>query len=77
MQSKIPVCNENNDLINIVYASINFKDIMIATSRLVFDILTQDIGSLSSETDDKYLIGFEFVGFSSNRKRIMGIYDRG
>jgi len=77
MQKKIPLCNENNDLINVVYSSINFRDIMVATGRLVFDFLARDIGSVSSRTDDKYSIGLEFVGFNSVGQRIMGMCQHG
>jgi fatty acid synthase len=76
IQSKIPLCNENNDLINVVYSSLNFKDIMITTGRLV-DFLTQDVSSLSWRTDEKYSIGFEFTGFNSNGQRIMGMCQHG
>ncbi|XP_072763279.1 fatty acid synthase-like isoform X1 [Anoplolepis gracilipes] len=56
----------NDDQIRIVYASINFKDIMIASGRIFFESITKE-----RFTDS--LIGLEFVGFNKNGQRIMGM----
>jgi len=73
MEKKIPLCDENNDLINVVYSSINFKDVMIATGKLITDFTVQDVKSYASRMDKKCLIGVEFVGFNQNGQRIMGM----
>lgn len=73
MQGETPLCNESSALINVVYSSINFRDIMFATGRLLFDFLTYDVNTMFLRTDDKTLIGIECVGFNSNGQRIMGL----
>ncbi|XP_070148748.1 fatty acid synthase-like [Polyergus mexicanus] len=59
--------NDEKNLIRIVYASINFRDIMIASGKL---ILTS---AESFKRNNDSLIGMEFVGFNQNGQRIMGM----
>ncbi|KMQ82108.1 fatty acid synthase, partial [Lasius niger] len=68
VQSRISLVNDDDEgnLIRIVYASINFKDIMIASGRL-------NLESISDEPNNSSLIGMEFVGFNKNGQRIMGM----
>ncbi|EFN69129.1 Fatty acid synthase [Camponotus floridanus] len=54
MQSRISFVNSNEEnLVRVVYASINFKDIMIASGRLT--------ESITTEGNNNSLIGMEFV----------------
>ncbi|XP_014487238.1 PREDICTED: fatty acid synthase-like, partial [Dinoponera quadriceps] len=55
------------NLIRIVYAALNFRDVMIATGKLALD------PSASIKRNVDSLLGFEFVGFDENGQRIMGI----
>ncbi|XP_018311540.1 fatty acid synthase [Mycetomoellerius zeteki] len=61
-------CRE--DLVHVVYSSLNFKDIMLATGKLALhEAIFQ--GRLF-----QYLpLGMEYVGFDANGQRIMGIRD--
>ncbi|XP_018363681.1 PREDICTED: fatty acid synthase-like [Trachymyrmex cornetzi] len=61
-------CRE--DLVHVVYSSLNFKDIMLATGKLTLhEVILQ--GRLF-----QYLpLGMEYVGFNANGERIMGIRD--
>ncbi|XP_070169898.1 fatty acid synthase-like [Polyergus mexicanus] len=69
VQNRISLINNDEEnLIRKVYASINFKDIMIASGRLV---------STSVERNNSILIGMEFVGFNKNGQRIMGLCSNG
>ncbi|XP_014482327.1 PREDICTED: fatty acid synthase-like [Dinoponera quadriceps] len=58
---------EPENLVRIVYTTLNFKDVMIATGKLALESLApvgRDVDSL---------LGFEFVGIDSIGRRIMGI----
>ncbi|XP_018370195.1 PREDICTED: fatty acid synthase-like [Trachymyrmex cornetzi] len=61
-------CRE--DLVHVVYSSLNFKDIMLAIGKLTLhEVILQ--GRLF-----QYLpLGMEYVGFNANGQRIMGIRD--
>ncbi|XP_012058645.1 PREDICTED: fatty acid synthase-like, partial [Atta cephalotes] len=62
-------CREN--LVHIVYSSLNFKDIMFATGKLTFHHEMILEGRLF-----QYLpLGMEYAGFNANGQRIMGIRD--
>ena len=67
MQSRISFVNNDDkeNLIRVVYASINFRDIMIASGKL-----REYIADASNNSS---LIGMEFVGFNKNGQRIMGM----
>ncbi|XP_018393294.1 PREDICTED: fatty acid synthase-like [Cyphomyrmex costatus] len=70
IENNLPARSRREDLVHVVYASLNFKDVMLATGKLV---LGEDIlqGRLS-----QYLpLGMEYVGFDANGQRIMGIRD--
>ncbi|XP_025264489.1 fatty acid synthase-like [Camponotus floridanus] len=70
MQSRISFVNSNEEnLVRVVYASINFKDIMIASGRLT--------ESITTEGNNNSLIGMEFVGFNKIGQRIMGLCPMG
>ena len=63
------MCRRKN-LVHVVYSSLNFKDIMLATGKLTLhDLILQ--GRLF-----QYLpLGIEYVGFNADGQRIMGIRD--
>jgi len=70
MQSRISFVNDNEEnLVRVVYASINFKDVMIASGRLA--------ESIATERNNNSLIGIEFVGFNKTGQRIMGLCSTG
>ncbi|KYQ50077.1 Fatty acid synthase, partial [Trachymyrmex zeteki] len=59
-------CRE--DLVHVVYSSLNFKDIMLATGKL---LLQEAI--LQGRLFQYLPLGMEYVGFDANGQRIMGI----
>ncbi|KAL6446819.1 hypothetical protein ACFW04_001327 [Cataglyphis niger] len=72
MQSMISlVNNDEENLIRIVYASINFKDVMIASGRLILTSVA------SFEENNSSLIEMEIVGFNKNGQRVMGMCPNG
>ncbi|XP_067207658.1 fatty acid synthase-like isoform X2 [Linepithema humile] len=56
------------DIVHVIYSSINFRDVMLATGKLTFDFIK------SNRLHDTSL-GLEYVGFDSNGQRVMGISD--
>ncbi|XP_072763295.1 fatty acid synthase-like [Anoplolepis gracilipes] len=70
VQSRISSLNNNEeDLIRIVYGSINFRDIMTASGKLI----STSFESIAFDRNGSSLIGMEFVGFNKNGQRIMGL----
>ncbi|KAJ6625428.1 Fatty acid synthase [Pseudolycoriella hygida] len=56
----------SKDLVNIQYASLNFRDVMLATGRLAVEVL--GINRLEQEC----VLGFEFAGVNKDGQRVMG-----
>ncbi|XP_043506116.1 fatty acid synthase-like [Polistes fuscatus] len=56
---------QKEDLVNIYYASLNFKDVLIATGKLA--------SKVESKREIFNEIGFEYSGISFNGRRIMGM----
>ena len=65
MQSHIPSHIKREDLVNVIYAPLNFKDIMLASGK----IQTMELYFNNSSN----LLGFEFVGFDIHGQRLMGM----
>lgn len=55
---------QENRLVNVMYTSLNFKDVMGASGKIKFDF-----GRM-----EDCVIGFEYVGFDNNGRRVMGMY---
>ncbi|XP_071575421.1 fatty acid synthase-like [Temnothorax nylanderi] len=66
-QSRMSRINREN-LVDVIYTSVNFKDIMIATGRL---------NAETFERGNDCFIGLEFVGFNTHKQRIMGLCSHG
>ncbi|XP_025268427.1 fatty acid synthase-like [Camponotus floridanus] len=60
---------QHENLVRIVYASINFKDVMLATARIIMDEY------MSRGRLEECLIGLEYVGIDSAGRRVMGIWE--
>ncbi|KAL0119902.1 hypothetical protein PUN28_007965 [Cardiocondyla obscurior] len=71
-ENKKLVENEFADLVNVIYASLNFKDIMLATGRLTISTLYN-----TPHDFENSLLGMEFVGFNTHNERIMGVCSDG
>ena len=56
--------------IRIQYASMNFRDVMVATGKINMD-------DLFSRTQQSCIMGFEFSGVDQNGQRVMGLASRG
>ncbi|XP_036148675.1 fatty acid synthase isoform X2 [Monomorium pharaonis] len=64
----IRYCRE--DLVHVVYSSLNFKDVMLATGKLIHNM------ALSRGRLFEYIpLGLEYVGFDVNGQRVMGVND--
>ena len=62
--------SRHEDLVHVVYSSLNFKDIMFATGKVTFPNTI-----LKGRLFQYVSFGMEFVGFDANGQRIMGIRD--
>ena len=62
--------SRREDLVHVVYSSLNFRDIMLATGKL-----TIPNTNLKGRLFQYVPLGMEFVGFDANGQRIMGIRD--
>ncbi|XP_072750690.1 fatty acid synthase-like [Anoplolepis gracilipes] len=60
---------QHEDLVRITYASINFKDVMIATARIILDDFVFR-GRL-----EECFIGLEYVGIDNAGRRVMGVWE--
>ena len=57
---------KHEDLVHIVFASLNFKDVMLITGKLATEVVT------TSRLQD-CLIGLEYSGVDSTGRRVMGL----
>uniref|UniRef100_A0A7G8Z9J8 oleoyl-[acyl-carrier-protein] hydrolase n=1 Tax=Meteorus pulchricornis TaxID=51522 RepID=A0A7G8Z9J8_9HYME len=55
------------NLVRVVYSSINFRDIMLASGKLATDIVTKN------RTQEEGVLGFEYSGIDSTGHRVMGL----
>jgi len=58
-------------LSRIMYSSLNFRDVMIATGKLPIETL--ELGRLQQDC----VLGFEFSGITNNNERVMGMSSYG
>ncbi|KAJ8675796.1 hypothetical protein QAD02_011582 [Eretmocerus hayati] len=58
---------KHKDLVHIIYSSLNFRDVMLATNKL--SIQTSGMG----EKGPEWSIGLEFCGYNTAGKRVMGV----
>ncbi|XP_067207291.1 fatty acid synthase-like [Linepithema humile] len=68
MENDISVDTYGNDIVRVVYSSINFRDVMLATGKLTSDFIK------SNRLQDTSL-GLEYVGYDGNGQRVMGLCD--
>lgn len=55
---------------HVIYSSLNFKDVMLATGKLVMS------QAISRGRLFQYVpFGMEYVGFDANGQRVMGVRD--
>lgn len=66
-----PLKSTTDQLINVHYSSINFRDVMIATGRLSTEFCR------STRTDSDCVLGLEFSGITSSGERVMGMVKNG
>lgn len=66
-----PIKTNAGQLVNVHYASINFRDVMLASGRLPIEVCR------SARTDDECVLGLEFSGITSNGERVMGMVKYG
>ncbi|XP_040165772.1 fatty acid synthase-like [Anopheles arabiensis] len=61
----------SSPLARVVYSSLNFKDVMIATGRLTVETFCTD------RLQQECILGFEYSGVTTTGKRVMGIIGAG
>lgn len=54
------------DVVNVQYASINFRDVMLATGRLSAEVIG------TNRLDQECILGFEYAGINKKGERVMG-----
>lgn len=55
-----------HDVVQVQYASINFRDVMLATGRLSAEVIG------TNRLDQECILGFEFSGVNKKGERVMG-----
>ena len=60
---------KHQDLVHIVYASINFRDIMLSTGKLATEVVAK------TRMMQECVIGFEYCGVDASGRRVMGMVD--
>lgn len=55
-----------DDYVNVQYASINFRDVMLATGRLALEVFG------TNRLQQECVLGFEFAGVNKRGQRVMG-----
>nr|XP_012219068.1 PREDICTED: LOW QUALITY PROTEIN: fatty acid synthase-like [Linepithema humile] len=68
MENNISVESHGKDIVRVVYSSINFRDVMLATGKLTSDFI-------KSRRLQDMCLGLEYVGYDCNGQRVMGICD--
>ncbi|XP_046739713.1 fatty acid synthase-like [Diprion similis] len=63
--------NQNRDIIQVHYSSINFRDVMLLTGKLAPEVIT------SRRMLQDRVYGFEFVGRDVNGRAVMGLTEAG
>ncbi|KYN01849.1 Fatty acid synthase [Cyphomyrmex costatus] len=61
-----PDANKKN-LVHVAYSALNFKDVMLATGKLVLDT------NIMRDRFDEYSIGLEYAGIDTAGRRVMGL----
>lgn len=56
----------SSDVVNVQYASINFRDVMLATGRLSAEVFG------TSRIQQECILGFEYSGVNKRGERVMG-----
>lgn len=60
------IASQLKDYVNVQYASINFRDVMLATGRLSLEVFG------TNRLQQECVLGFEFAGVNKRGQRVMG-----
>ncbi|XP_018312237.1 fatty acid synthase [Mycetomoellerius zeteki] len=71
IENNLSLVSRRENLVHIVYSSLNFKDIMLATGKLLISQETILKGRLFQYVP----LGMEYAGWDANGQRVMGIRD--
>ncbi|XP_066144651.1 fatty acid synthase-like isoform X2 [Euwallacea fornicatus] len=61
----------DNDLVEVYYSSLNFRDVMTASGRISVDVITKD------RREQQCVQGFEYSGKTVSGKKLMGMLSHG
>lgn len=67
IEGPIRADTNQEDLVHIAYSSINFRDVMLTTGKLITDT------TIMCSRFDENIIGLEYVGIDTAGRRVMGI----
>lgn len=67
MENNISIDSHREDLVHVIYSSINFRDVMLATGKL------NSYPAMSQKQFQPMSLGMEYVGFDANGRRVMGL----
>nr|XP_003703606.1 PREDICTED: fatty acid synthase [Megachile rotundata] len=56
----------NNNVVKVLYSALNFRDVMMASGRLMME------STVGLKPSEEYFIGFEFSGIDTHGQRVMG-----
>lgn len=70
MENNRSIHFHHEDLVHVVYSSLNFRDVMLATGKLVLN------QAISQGRHFAHMpLGLEYVGFDTDGQRVMGLRD--
>lgn len=67
MNGALDIKQVNRNLVEIHYAALNFRDVMIATGRILLD------SEFENRIEQQYNLGFEYSGVTQDGRRVMGM----
>lgn len=68
MENDVPIDSHREDLVRVIYSSINSRDVMLATAKA-------NSMSMSQDRFKRMSLGTEYVGFDADGRRVMGLRD--
>ncbi|XP_036143549.1 fatty acid synthase-like [Monomorium pharaonis] len=70
IENNLTIRYRREDLVHVIYSSLNFKDVMLATGKLV-----PNMALSRGRLFECIPFGLEYVGFDATGQRVMGLHD--
>mgnify|MGYP006961465756 CR=1 FL=1 len=68
IENNLTIRYRREDLVHVVYSSLNFKDVMLTTGKLI-----NNMALSRGRLFECNPIGLEYVGFDATGQRVMGV----